>query len=420
MYTEHNLKNGMKVIMSKLDVYRSVSIGFWVKTGSINEEKETNGISHFIEHMLFKGTENRSAKDIAESFDAIGGDLNAFTSKECTCFHARVLDDNLKMAIEIISDMIINSNLLEEEIDKERNVIIDEINLSDDSPDDLSYDLISKVIFDESPLSLPILGTVKSVNNINKEVIINYMNKFYTPDNIIISVAGSIDKEKTLSLLEDYIGHYNILNSVKTLKNNKFNSSKGFIYKDIEQIHLELSYKGLSYSDEDLFSLAALNNILGASVSSRLFQTIREEHGLTYSINSYVTQYENIGLFSIYASMYNSNLFKVIKLIKSELDNIVKSGVTEEEVVKVKKQLKGNYILDLEGSENYMNLLGKSYLFKETINTVDEVEKKIESITRKSVLNLIERILNTSDFSIGLVGKVDDNILDKCIEILKS
>lgn len=419
MYTEHILSNGIKVIMSKLDVYRSVSIGFWIKTGSINETKLDNGISHFIEHMLFKGTKTRTAKDIAEIFDSVGGDLNAFTSKECTCFHARVMDIHLEIAIEVISDMIINPALRTIDIKKEKNVVIDEINMAEDTPDDVSYDLIYKVMFGEGSLSRPILGNSKTVKSFNADIIKEYISKYYTTDNIVISIAGSLDKENVLKLLEKNIGKIKSKKKFEVNNTNICMFNKSFIYKDIEQIHLEIAYEGLSYSDDDMFSLAALNNILGASVSSRLFQSIREDNGLTYSINSYITQHKSVGLFSIYACMNNDNFLLVTKLIRIELDKLRNRTITDFEVLKVKEQLKGNYILDLEGSESYMGLLGKGKLFGKIIRTQEEIEHKIDEITLDSIEQLISKILNTNNFSIAVVGKTSENKVNECYKILK-
>ena len=419
MYTEHILSNGVKVIMTELDVYRSVSIGFWIKTGSINETKTNNGISHFIEHMLFKGTKTRTAKDIAEIFDSVGGDLNAFTSKECTCFHARVMDIHLEIAIKVISDMITNPALRAIDIKKEKGVVIDEINMAEDTPDDVSYDLIYKVLFGEDSLSRPILGNSETVKSFNVDIIKEHMNKYYTTDNIVISIAGSLDKENVIELLEQNIGKFKTNKKIEINNNNICMFGKGFIYKDIEQVHLEIAYKGLSYANDEIFSLAALNNILGASVSSRLFQSIREDNGLTYSINSYITQHKTVGLFSIYACMNNDNLLVVTKLIKIELDKLRNKTITDFEILKVKDQLKGNYILDLEGSESYMSLLGKGKLFGKKIRTQEEIELKIDEITLDSIEKLISKILKTNNFSIAIVGKISEDNLNECNEILK-
>lgn len=416
MYTTHKLKNGIPVVMSHLPQYRSVSIGVWIKTGSIDETQASNGISHFIEHMLFKGTTSYSARDIAEIFDSVGGDLNAFTSKECTCFHGRVLDNHLAIPIKIIADMIQNPLLDEKDIEKEKGVVLDEILMADDTPDDVSYDLIAKTIYNNGSLSRPILGTEDNLKYFSYETITDHLNQFYTTDNMVISLAGSFDEEEALLLLNE---HFNMTgcthNSVDSI--NDFHVGGDFIYRDIEQIHLEIGFKGLPYSKEEIFDLAALNNILGASVSSRLFQNIREAEGLTYTINSYLTQYEKTGLLSIYASMQSDNLKTVVQLIQRELETLINNGITDKELIRVKEQLKGNYILDLESTDSYMNLIGKGTLFKIPIRTPEEVEKAIDGISKESVNSLIMSILNTKP-SVALVGRVDKNHLLQCINIL--
>jgi len=416
MYRTHTLNNGIKVILAKLDNYRSASMGVWIKTGSIDENEENNGISHFIEHMLFKGTPTRSARDIAEAFDSIGGDLNAFTSKECTCFHAKVLDHHIEIAIEILADMLINPLMDDMDIKREQSVVLDEIMMAEDTPDDVSYDLISKVIYHEGSLSRPILGNAKTLESFNKETLLEHMSEYYTTDNMVISIAGSFDEN---DILEKLNTHFNVKESIHLPKsvNNYFHTNAEFIYRDIEQVHLEIGFEGINFSNDEIYSLAALNNILGASVSSRLFQNIREAHGLTYSINSYITQYENNGLFSIYASMNTGNLIKVITLINTELNTLVEDGITEKELRRVKEQLKGNYILDLEGTDSYMNIIGKGRLFDKTIRMPNEVEEKINEINMNDVLDLMMKIL-TSSPSIAIVGRVDQSLLNECVNII--
>jgi len=416
MYTTHILNNGIRVILSKLEQYRSTSIGLWIKTGSIDETEENNGISHFIEHMLFKGTSKRSARDIAEAFDSIGGDLNAFTSKECTCFHAKVLDRHIDIAIEIIADMINDPLMDTEDIKLEKSVVLDEIMMAEDTPDDVSYDLISKVIYHDGTLSRPILGTKETLDSINQDIIKKHLDDYYTTDNLVISIAGSFDEETIINLLNQ---HFTMPES--SHKNHKeknyFHSDSSFVYRDIEQVHLEIGYEGMPYSSDEIFNLAALNNILGASVSSRLFQNIRESKGLTYSINSYLTQYEDNGLFSVYASMHVSNLKLVCDLIKIELDKLLKDGLEEKEFLRVKEQLKGNYILDLEGTDSYMNLIGKGHLFDIKIRVPDEVEAAINNIKKSEVEALMLKILSSKP-SIALVGRVDQKLLDECTSVI--
>jgi len=417
MYTKHTLDNGIEVVLTKIEHTRSVSMGLWIKTGSVDESESNNGISHFIEHMLFKGSKKYSAKDIAEAFDYIGGDLNAFTSKECTCFHAKVLDHHIDVPIKIIAEMISSPLLKEADIEKEKSVVLDEIMMAEDTPDDVSYDLIAKTSYGDGSLSLPILGNEDTLKSFDKNMIISQLNQYYTTDNMVISIAGSYDEVEVLTLLNQ---HFNMSKSKKCKPHNpnEFFVGSSYIYRDIEQVHLEIAYEGIPYGDESVFSLAAFNNILGASVSSRLFQNIREEYGLTYSINSYLTQYEQCGLFSIYASMNTKNTITVAKLIRKEIDDLITNGFSDEELQRVKEQLKGNYILDLEGSDAYMNLIGKGTLFDKRVRTADEVEDAIDQVNTDSVNKVMMKILE-SDASIALVGRVDEKLLNKCTEILR-
>lgn len=416
MYNTYELNCGVKLFLTPLPIHRSASIGFWVKTGSIHEPKVLNGISHFIEHMLFKGTSTRTARDIAEFFDSRGADLNAFTSKECTCYHAKVLDHHLVDAIEVISDMICNSLFTDEEIEKEKNVIIDEITMADDTSDDVSYDLIAKASFGKCTLGQPILGFEESVQSFTSSDIRTYMDHYYTSDKIVISIAGSFNESAVIKALNKFLT-LKVGVKKETINIQEFYSQGAFISKDIEQVHLEVAYPGLALGDEKVFPMAALNVILGGSVSSRLFQNIREKYGLTYSINSYLNQYENIGTLNLYANMQKSNLKRVVDLLAEEIKVMLLKGVTDEELKRAKEQLKGNYILDLEGSESYMGLIGKNTLFNKKIYTVEAIELKINAIDMKDLNDIIQETLKEKP-AVSIVGKVNQKDLDYCIKKL--
>jgi len=387
-----------------------------VKAGSIHETKENNGISHFIEHMLFKGTETYTAKGIAEFFDARGADLNAFTSKECTCYHAKVLDHHLTEAIEVIADMICHPLLDAKEIEKEINVVLDEIKMAEDTPDDVSYDLIARTMFKGSSLSQTILGLEDNIRSFKREDLINYMDKYYTSDQIIISIAGSYDEQAVVDTLNTCLNLKKSSHQVDQIQQT-YLSQATYITKDTEQVQLEIAFPGLPSNDKRIFPMAALNAIWGGSVSSRLFQVIREEHGLTYSINSYLNQYEMIGSFSLFASMDKDNLIEVLKLIEEERQKMIDSGISLDELNRVKEQLKGNYILELEGSDNYMGLIGKNKLFNKPIYDLDQIESKIDQITLKDIRDVIHLSLSQSP-ALSLVGRIDEVDLKACQEIL--
>lgn len=415
MYEKHILNNGVKVYLSPLPMYRSAAIGFWFKTGSIYESKSENGISHFIEHMMFKGSKKYDAKMIAEYFDSIGGDLNAFTSKECTCYHSKVLDTNLIETIEIMCDMISHPKLDDEDIDKEKGVVLDEILMAEDTPDDVSYDLLATNTYKSSTLGQPILGSKETVSSFTASDLSEYLKQHYTSGNMVISLSGNFDSLKVIEALNQHLdlpegSHVDVPEQI-------FTRSIDYVNRDIEQVHLEVAYEAYPYNSDNLFSFAALNTILGASVSSRLFQTIREDHGLTYGINSYITQYETSGMLNIYASMHKENLLKVVTLLSEELNKVRQLDISEDEVKRAKQQLRGNYILDLEGPDSFMNLIGKGKLFSKPIYEIQEIEDRVNKITLDSINNCVREILNRKP-TLTLVGKIDKTILNECYEIL--
>ena len=288
MYFIDKLNNGTRVVMEKIPYVNSVSIGVYVNTGSINEDKNQNGISHFIEHMLFKGTLGRTGKEIAQTIDNIGGQINAFTEKECTCFYVRVLDKHLLTAIDILSDMINNPKFSDYDIENEKKVILEEIKMYLDSPEDLVYDLLDEIMFNGTPLSLPILGTKKTLLNLNKDIILKYYRKHYIPQNMVISIAGNFNPSETLNMLNYYFNMESKCCNTDKLYNNvpRFEQKLKGKKKDIEQLNFCLGMEGVKRGDENLYSLLVVNNVFGGSISSRLFQKIREDKGLAYSIYS--------------------------------------------------------------------------------------------------------------------------------------
>lgn len=409
MYKKHILDNGIRVITQKIPHVRSVTIGFWIKTGSTSETILNNGISHFIEHMLFKGTYKRTSKEIANTIDSIGGQLNAFTSKECTCYYSKVLDSHINIAIDVLTDMLLNSKFEENDIIKEKSVVIEEINMYEDSPEDLVYDLLAKTIFKDHPLGLPILGTPDTVKSIKRDDLKDYMKKNYNSNNIVISVAGSFEENNLIEELNNKIGQCNLKSeAVQNTEKPIFNNDYSYKFKDIEQIHLCIGFKSVTNNEKNLYPLLVLNNIFGGSMSSRLFQTIREDNGLAYSIYSHPSFYKDIGLFTIYVSLSPSQFDNVTNLILKELKSIIAKSITKEELIKAKEQLKGNYILGLESTSSIMTMLGKSELFGYKIKTHDEIISMINNVSLETINDLIERIFN-KNVSMSVVGKIDEN-----------
>jgi len=416
MLKKFSLKNGVRVVCEKIPYVRSVSTGIWIRTGSRNENPRNNDISHFIEHMLFKGTETRSAAGIAETIDNIGGQLNAFTGKECTCYYAKTLDEHIETALDILSDMFFNSVFAKKDIALEKKVILEEIGMYEDSPEELVHDKLSETVWGGSSIGWPILGTRKSLRNINREMIIEYMQERYTTDNMVISVAGNFDEAGLGELLEKYFGNWDAVSKPESEKPEvTFKPEVSIKEKDTEQVHLCIGFEGIRNGDENIYPLLAVNNILGGGMSSRLFQRIREKKGLVYSIYSYPTTYLDAGLFTIYAGMRPENLEEVMHLIYDEIRLLKKKGITQSELEKTREQMKGNYILGLESTSSRMNSIGKSELLLGYVYTQEEILDKIRSITMDRVMNIIDSIFDLERKGISIVGNVSGSINDSAL-----
>jgi len=408
MHRKFKLKNGIRVVCERIPYVRSVSTGIWVRTGSRNENTDNNGISHFIEHMLFKGTRNRTAAQIAECIDNIGGQINAFTGKECTCFYTRTLDEHIETALDVLSDMFFNSLFDNKDIALEKKVILEEINMYEDSPEDLVHDMLSETVWLGTSIGQPILGTKSSLGNINRSMILDYMNERYTQSNTVIAIAGNYDEERLETLLEKYFGSREP-RDVKGQEPQKaeFMPAIRVKEKDTEQVHVCIGFEGIRTGDDDIYPLLAISNLLGGGMSSRLYQKIREEKGLVYSIYSYPTTYTDTGLFTIYAGMNPENLKIVASLIEEEIVNLKKHGMTRDELERTKEQMKGNYILGLESTGSRMNSIGKSEVLLGHIYTPDEILDKISSITMDDIDRMIVRIFGSGRKGVSVVGNID-------------
>ena len=397
-------KNGVRIVYEQIDHVRSLSVGIWVNAGSRYELPEENGITHFIEHMLFKGTKTRTAKQIAESFDRIGGEVNAFTSKEHTCYFAKVLDHHGEMAIEILADMFFNSVFDPQEIERERQVVLEEIYMSEDAPDDDVHEILWNAMYPNDALGKPILGKRETLETFTADIIRNYMEKHYFPENIVVSLAGNITKD-IIAKVEQLFGQFKATNKAvkSTPSYPKFNSGEVRKKSDTEQAHVAISYPGISVKDARMYSFIALNNIIGGNMSSRLFQEIREERGLAYTVFSYQSSYEDVGAFTIYASTSVQNLDTLLFQIDQSLLDIVVGGVTEDELHNAKEQLKGSFVLGLEGTEAYMNRNGTNELIHRRHRSVDEVLENIDAISMQEVDELIDLILKAEP-AIAIIG----------------
>nr|WP_239586573.1 pitrilysin family protein [Shouchella xiaoxiensis] len=392
---KQTLDNGVRIMAEKNETVRSVAIGIWVKTGSRNEGLHENGISHFIEHMLFKGTETRSPQQIAEAFDRIGGQVNAFTAKEYTCYYAKVLDEHVRIALDVLQDMFFNSVFEEKEIEREKNVVLEEIRMVEDTPDDLVHDLLSEATFGEATLANPILGTEETLDSFTKNQLHDYMDRFYTGDRVVISVSGHYDDQLLLEL-EDLFSAVKKSREEFLVPEARFEPIQNYRYKETEQAHLCLAYPGLEVGSEDMFGLVLLNNTLGGSMSSRLFQTIREDQGLCYSVFSYHSSYEHVGTVTLYAGTQLTQLEKLSEAMAQVTQNVQQQGITKKELENGKEQLKGSIMLGLESTSSRMTRNGKNELMIEKHRSLDQLLDDINRVSLENVNELAERLFNVS------------------------
>ncbi|TFB23164.1 insulinase family protein [Filobacillus milosensis] len=384
MFNRYKLPNGVRVVEEHMPSLRSLSIGIWILSGSRNEAINLNGISHLIEHMLFKGTPNRTARDIAESFDSIGGHANAFTSKEYTCLYAKVMDQHASYTLELMFDMLFNSTFEVEELEREKNVIYEEIAMTEDTPDDIIHDYLHDVSFKGHPLSQPILGEPDTLKEITREEIISYKEKFYSADRIVVSVAGNVPDGFHKNIEELFS---------KLHPNNSFNDQLEATYnvesmkkeKDTTQAHLCLGYQGVPISDESVYSISILNNVLGGSMSSRLFQKIREELGLTYTIFSYHNAFRDNGLLTLYGATTLEQFEQMEHEVYQAINDIKLNGITDKEFSNTVQQLKGQLVLGLENPNSRMHRNGRNELLNQPHLSLDDLIEKFESVSKQDI-----------------------------------
>ena len=407
------LANGVRVLTEKIPHVHSASIGVWVDVGSRDENDDQAGVTHFIEHLMFKGTQKRSAKDIAEELDAVGGQLNAFTTKEYTCYYARVLDEHLPLAADLLGDMLFHSRFDEVDIDRERNVILEEIKMYEDAPDELVHDIFAGTIWHSHPLGRPVIGSEQTVRNLSRADLLSFYQQYYTPGNIVVAAAGNFEHGKLLDLLNATFGQ---LTGGKKERRFVVPEPKKQVFcrtKDTEQVHLCLGAPGLSMDHEKIYVFQLINTILGGGLSSRLFQEIREQRGLVYSVFSYHSSYHDSGLFCVYAGLSRENVREVLELVVKEIKDLQKRGVSPAELQRVKDQLKGNLLLSLESVSTRMSRLGKSQLYLGKITPPEEIVRRIMAVTNDEIMELSRNLLKPEDFSLASVGPWNDEDIFK-------
>jgi predicted Zn-dependent peptidase len=399
---KYTCQNGVRVILENIPTVRSVAIGIWIGTGSRYEIPANNGISHFLEHMFFKGTKTKKAKEIAEAFDSIGGQVNAFTSKEYTCYYAKVLDNHSQFALEVLADMFFNSTFEEEELIKEKNVVYEEIKMYEDTPDDIVHDLLSKAIYENHSLGYPILGTEETLSTFTGETLKEYMHNMYTPEQVVVSIAGNIS-ESFIKEVEALFGSYEGGKRDKVEETPIFHINQISRKKETEQAHLCLGFEGLQVGHQDIYSLITLNNILGGSMSSRLFQDVREQRGLAYSIFSYHSAFEDNGIVTIYGGTGAKQLDFLFETIQETLTVLRRDGITEKELLNSKEQLKGSLMLSLESTNSRMSRNGKNELLLGNHRSLDDIIELIDSVTKQNVDEMANQVFNNK-FSVSLVS----------------
>ncbi len=409
MYKKSVLPNGIRVVSETIPYVKSVTMGVWIGTGSRFENEDNHGVSHFIEHLMFKGTARRSAKDIAEIVDAVGGQLNAFTAKECTCYYLKVLDSHAELAMDILSDMLLRSKFTEEDIERERQVVLEEVHMYEDSPEELIHDIHLDAVWPAHPLGRNILGTTDSIERFNRKSVIKYYQDFYTPDNVVIAAAGNIAHDELVKLVARYFSELEGQKRRFDITTPTFVPARTIINKDSEQVHLCLGTRSVPQEHPLTYPTYIFSNILGGGISSRLFQAIREERGLAYSIYSYQNNYKDAGLLTIYAGTRPANVNQVLELIIENLRHFKTQGINEHELIKAKEQIKGSLLLGLESSSSRMSRIGKMEVTLKKFVTLDEVVTKIDRVTLAELNQLMDQMLVTEKLCFTALGPVDSS-----------
>lgn len=390
---------GVRVVMETIPHVQSAAIGIWVKTGAVNETSKYAGVSHYIEHMMFKGTENRNAREIAADIDKIGGQMNAFTSKESTCYYVKVLKDNFEKGAEVLLDMLSNSLFDKIEMDKERQVICEEIKMIEDQPDDLAHDVVSEILFKGNPLGNSIIGTPSSLNRISRKVLTEYFDTQYTRDSIVVSVAGNINPDQVCAYLEDKFDKLSASKPVHENGYTPYEKKHKVIVKDIQQSHLCLATRAISLIDPRYYAFSVLNNVMGGSMSSRLFQNIREEKGLAYSVYSMLSCFSSDGYFNIYAGVSHDKIGAAIGGIREELEILGSQGITEEELSASREQLKSSYIFGQENVASRMFAIGKNLILLDRVFTTEEVLEGLNAVTMDDIEEVKKTLCDMSSYS---------------------
>ncbi len=400
------LPNGVRIVTENITYVQSVALGIWVGVGARDESDKLRGISHVIEHMLFKGTPTRTAQQIADQIDSVGGDINAFTSKENTCYYVRILSEHVPLAIDVLADMFLNSNIDPEELAREQNVILEEIKRRDDEPDDLVHDMFAQTMWPNHVLGKSIIGTPETVSALKSPDLKDYMAQRYTPDTIVVAAAGNLNHDEIVAMVRERLGHLSgskaDWRAPDTLP--QFTPETVYIEKPIEQVNLVIGAPGYSQLSDDKYKLSILDNVLGGSMSSRLFQEIREKRGLAYSVGSYSQSYREGGYFGVYSGTSPKTAEQVIDLVRAEFKNIRANNITEKELERSKNQFRGSIVMSQEGMNSRMMRIGRNELTYDRVIPIDEIMGKITSVTLDDIAEVAEHIFGADAYAMATVG----------------
>jgi predicted Zn-dependent peptidase len=413
MFAKTVLDNGIRIVSQEMPNNRSVTLGIWVENGSRHENEAENGISHFIEHLLFKGTERRSAAQIAEEMDAVGGVINAFTSKENTCYYAKVLDENLSLAIDLLSDIFLHSSFDAAEIERERSVILQEISQAEDTPDDYVHDLFNLDFFRDHPIGWPICGRQETVNGFRRQDIVDFFKSRYQPQRVVVAAAGNIRHADLVKEMASRLGSIDGAadNNTEKIRGETVPEIASGVYpheKPLEQVHLCLGIPGIHQTHSKRYVGYVLNTLLGGGMSSRLFQEIREKRGKAYSVYSFSSSYKDVGYFGVYAGTSLESTEEVVDLITAELKKLAGGEISDTELQRTQGQLVGSTMLGLESSDAWMSHIARNEIYFGNSVTTDEICRRIRAVSRADVIELAQEFFHGRDMTLTLLGDFSD------------
>ncbi|HET6516407.1 MAG TPA: pitrilysin family protein [Thermodesulfovibrionales bacterium] len=406
MFKKYHLDNGIPLVAEQIRNVRSVSLGIWVKVGSRYESTDSNGISHFLEHMFFKGTKRRSARDIAVEIDSVGGDLNAFTSREATTFYVKVLDEHIERGIDLLTDLFLHSTFPAGDLEKEKRIIKEEIKMVEDTPDDYIHDLFYQAIWGDEGIGQSILGRRETIKSFGRDDLMDHIRKYYGTKDTVIACAGNFQPDRLISSLNETLGGLRRGSEPKKGGKPLFSPSVAVHAKDLSEAHVCIGVEGIPLASTNRYVLYLLNSVLGAGVSSRLFQEIRETRGLAYSIYSFLASYIDTGLWAVYAGTARKRVTEVITLITEEMKSL-KDTITDVELQRAKDQMKGNLILGLESSNNRMQNIARQEIYYGQYYSPEEIIREIEAVSLEQARDLSERLVQSGAMALTVLGPVE-------------